>query len=192
VLKGETRVELREEPAKAARPDRPAPAALVAADDEALLGALKAVRRRLAEAQGVPAYVVFPDRTLIEFATLKPQDLDALARCHGVGAKKLARYGPAFLEALTGSPPPAAHPARVRLAGTRGALFDALMEAHRDLAPGGGGLGKPLSCTQTTLAKIVEARPRDLEALARIPGVGPEKAERFGAAFLAAIRAAEG
>lgn len=187
VLKGETRIELREEPAKPGRPDRPAPAALVAADDEALLGALKAVRRRLAEAQGVPAYVVFPDRTLIEFATLKPQSLDALAGCHGVGAKKLAQYGPAFLEALTGGPTPAAHPARLRVAGEDGALFDALEAAQARLARGEDGTGKFLSCTRATLAKIAETRPRDLEALARIQGMGPQKAERFGAAFLAIL-----
>jgi ATP-dependent DNA helicase RecQ len=187
VLKGEARIELRDDPAKPARADRPAAPALVAADDEPLLGALKAVRRRLAEAQGAPAYVIFPDRTLIEFATRRPATLDEMALCHGVGAKKLAQYGPAFLAALTGEAAEAPHPARLKAAGGDGPLFDALEVAQARLARGDDGTGKFLSCTRTTLGKIVEARPRDLEALARVPGMGPQKAERFGEAFLAIL-----
>ncbi len=188
VLKGERRIELRDDPARPARAERPAPAALVAADDEPLLGALKSVRRRLAEAQGVPAYVVFADRTLIEMATLKPDSLDALAGCHGVGAKKLAQYGPAFLAALRGETAEAPHPARLRVAGEDGPVFDALEAAQARLSRGEDGAGKFLSLPRAVLARIVEARPRDLEALARLPGVGAQKAERFGPAFLAILR----
>jgi ATP-dependent DNA helicase RecQ len=53
------------------------------------------------------------------------------------------------------------------------------------LAKGPDGHDKPLSCTASTLARIAEIRPRDLEALARI--LGPAKAERFGPAFLEAL-----
>ncbi len=193
VLKGERRLELRADPpAEKGRAARAAPAALVAEEDEALLSALKARRRELAEAQKVPAYVVFPDRTLIDMATSKPQDRDALAACHGVGAAKLARYGAAFLEVLTGAAPPPEHPARARLPREAGALFDALEAAARDLARGPDGADKPLSVTRATLGKIVERRPQDIAALAAIPGVGAHKAERFGPAFLALIAAQEG
>ncbi|WP_333834238.1 DNA helicase RecQ [Rubrimonas sp.] len=195
VLKGEQRLELRADPPAekgGARSQRAAPAALVAEEDEALLSALKAKRRELAEAQKVPAYVVFPDRTLIDMATRKPQNRDALAQCHGVGAAKLARYGEAFLDVLTGAPPPPEHPARARLPREAAALFDALEAAARDLARGADGTGKPLALTRATLAKIAEQRPRDLAALAAIHGMGPQKAERYGAAFLAAIEAHEG
>ena len=48
--------------------------AQVAEEDEGLLAALKARRRALADAAGVPAYVIFPDRTLIEMATRRPRD----------------------------------------------------------------------------------------------------------------------
>ncbi len=71
--------------------------------DPDLLAALKRLRRELAEATGVPAYVVFPDRTLISMAEARPQTLDALRECHGIGAKKLATYGKAFLEVLAGN-----------------------------------------------------------------------------------------
>jgi ATP-dependent DNA helicase RecQ len=68
--------------------------------DPELLAALKRLRRGLAEAQGVPAYVVFPDRTLIAMAETRPATLDALADVHGVGSRKLASYGDAFLRVL--------------------------------------------------------------------------------------------
>jgi ATP-dependent DNA helicase RecQ len=55
------------------------------------------LRGALAKAQNQPAYVVFPDRSLIEMAAAKPMSLDDLAQVHGVGAAKLQKYGPAFL-----------------------------------------------------------------------------------------------
>ena len=56
----------------------------------------------MAAAQKQPAYVIFPDWTLIEIATRRPSSLDDLATIHGVGAVKLQKYGPAFL-AVTAS-----------------------------------------------------------------------------------------
>ena len=61
---------------------------------------LRAVRRRLADEQGVPAYVIFNDRTLVEMAARRPQDEEALLEVPGVGPAKLERYGAAFLEAI--------------------------------------------------------------------------------------------
>ena len=89
---------------------------MVAEEDAPLLSALKAKRRALAETQRVPAYVIFPDRTLIEMAETRPMTLDDMARIGGVGAKKLERYGDTFLEVITGEVE-AVHPARRKLAG---------------------------------------------------------------------------
>ncbi|HVL20140.1 MAG TPA: HRDC domain-containing protein, partial [Amaricoccus sp.] len=175
----------------AERRQRSEPRALVAEEDEGLLAALKAKRRALADAMGVPAYVVFPDRTLIEMATARPQDLDALSRVSGVGAVKLERFGPEFLAVLTGAPPEPMPPARRRIAGQAEAeVFDRLLAAQVALSRGADGLGKPLNCTHTTLAKIAELRPRTLAELAGVVGVGPLKVERFGEAFLAILREA--
>ena len=81
----------------------------------------------LAEAQRVPAYVIFPDRTLIEMAERRPATLDEMARVGGVGAKKLESYGAAFLEVIAGEAPEPMHPARRALAGRgAGALYDRL------------------------------------------------------------------
>ncbi|TYO91565.1 DNA helicase RecQ [Oceanicella actignis] len=194
VLRGERRLMLRKEtaPRRGAGDARPAPAALLDEADEPLFARLRGLRRKLAEEQGVPAYVVFPDRTLIEMATRKPRTLDELAACPGVGAAKLARYGPAFLEALTGAPPPDEHPARLRLAPEgRGALFDALREAQIALARGADGAGKPMSLDAATLARIARRRPRSVDELAALPGVGAARAQRFGPAFLGIIAAHE-
>ncbi len=65
-----------------------------------LLEELKAVRRRLADAKGVPAYIVFSDATLVAMAAARPQTEAELLNVSGVGPKKLASYGAAFLEVL--------------------------------------------------------------------------------------------
>jgi ATP-dependent DNA helicase RecQ len=69
--------------------------------DAALLDALKGWRREQARQQGVPPYVVFHDRTLVELAARRPADLEALGGIGGIGAAKLERYGAALLAVLT-------------------------------------------------------------------------------------------
>ncbi|MFD1704182.1 DNA helicase RecQ [Methylopila henanensis] len=68
--------------------------------DGELLGRLKALRRELAIARAVPAYVIFADRTLVEMAAVKPRTPQALAKVKGVGAAKLDAFGDVFLKAL--------------------------------------------------------------------------------------------
>lgn len=194
LLRGEAALELRADTVAqgAARPERAEPAALVAEEDEGLLAALKARRRALADAAGVPAYVIFPDRTLIEMATRRPTTLDAMRGIPGVGAVKLERFGAEFLAVLTGAAPAPVHPARLKLAGqAQGGAFDRLQAAQVALARGADGRGKYLSCTAATLAKVAEIRPRSLAELERVQGMGPQKTERFGPAFLTALERAD-
>ena len=68
--------------AKGSRRDRRAATAtaVVGDADAVLLEALKALRTRLAQAQKVPAYVVFSDRTLVELATHRPTSAARHAR----------------------------------------------------------------------------------------------------------------
>ena len=67
-----------------------------------LFEALRARRREIAKAKGVPPYVVFHDSTLREMAALKPETLAGLAQVTGVGQAKREAYGEAFLEVLRG------------------------------------------------------------------------------------------
>ncbi|GAA5160336.1 DNA helicase RecQ [Viridibacterium curvum] len=70
--------------------------------DEArtLWAALRQCRRDLAEAQNVPAYVIFGDATLKQMLEKRPQTEDELYELSGVGDRKLAAYGEAFLAVL--------------------------------------------------------------------------------------------
>ena len=68
--------------------------------DGPLFTALRSLRSELARRDGVPAFVVFPDRTLGEIATRRPHSLAALAEVRGVGPVKLDRYGEQFLAAV--------------------------------------------------------------------------------------------
>ena len=98
ILKGEERVMLREEVATAgirtARAASPAPAG------DALFEALREWRKAEAQAQSVPAYVIFHDRTLAEVAQERPRTLEALGTIPGVGRTKLERYGADLLAVL--------------------------------------------------------------------------------------------
>jgi len=69
-------------------------------EEEALFLRLKTLRKQLADARGVPAYVVFTDATLQHMARFRPQTEDHFLALSGVGVKKLQLYGEAFLEAI--------------------------------------------------------------------------------------------
>jgi ATP-dependent DNA helicase RecQ len=49
----------------------------------------------------VPAYVVFPDRTLAAIAALRPRNPDALRAVQGIGPAKLELYGAALLDLVS-------------------------------------------------------------------------------------------
>jgi ATP-dependent DNA helicase RecQ len=189
ILRGEESITLRRDTIAQASP-RVVVKTLVGEDDAPLLSALKAKRRALAEAAGVPAYVIFPDRTLIEMAERRPATLDQMAGITGVGAVKLKSYGAAFLAVITGAAE-GVHPARIRLAGRdAGVIFDRLAEAQLSLQRGEDGTGKPMSVSPGTLRKIAEARPSTLSDLDRVGDMGPAKMERFGPTFLNILRSA--
>ncbi|WP_170370307.1 DNA helicase RecQ [Ruegeria arenilitoris] len=187
ILKGEAQITLRKDTLRKAT-RRPAVKMMVSEEDAPLLSALKAKRRALAEAARVPAYVIFPDRTLIEMAEKRPMTLDEMARIGGVGAKKLDRYGDTFLEVIAGEAQ-ALHPARRKLAGReQGDIYDRLLEVQAQLARGPDGIDKPLSCSASQLAKVAQMRPDDARTLEQV--LGDRRAERFAAAFLDVLRAA--
>jgi ATP-dependent DNA helicase RecQ len=69
-------------------------------ENPALFERLRELRRELADARGVPAYVVFHDSTLREMASRLPRSRSQMLEVSGVGPVKFERYGDAFLEAL--------------------------------------------------------------------------------------------
>ncbi|NYS80434.1 DNA helicase RecQ [Halomonas glaciei] len=99
VLRGEQPLTLRK-PSKAKATRRGNKRSSVPQGHGPLWEALRQHRRELAEAQGVPAYVIFHDATLAEMVEQKPQSLDALGAISGIGARKLADYGEEFLAVI--------------------------------------------------------------------------------------------
>ena len=87
----------------ARRRERRRSAAVEDVADLDLFDRLRALRKRLADQQGVPAYIVFGDGTLKEMAARQPRSLAELLDVPGVGPAKLERYGTAFLDVLTGA-----------------------------------------------------------------------------------------
>jgi ATP-dependent DNA helicase RecQ len=65
-----------------------------------LFDVLREVRLRLARQRGVPPYVIFHDTTLKEMAERKPSTVDQLHDIYGIGARKAADFGGAFLDAI--------------------------------------------------------------------------------------------
>jgi ATP-dependent DNA helicase RecQ len=113
VLRGEARVQLRREPdreqrrasRKASRGELLRHGVDIAPHEGALWDALRDLRARLSREQGVPAYVIFHDATLLAMLREAPQTLAALGAISGIGERKLERYGEAFLDVLRGKIP---------------------------------------------------------------------------------------
>jgi ATP-dependent DNA helicase RecQ len=68
--------------------------------DSDLFDVLRDVRLRLARERGVPPYVIFHDTTLRDMVERRPKTVDDLHEVYGVGAKKAADFGDAFLDAI--------------------------------------------------------------------------------------------
>ena len=100
----DTVIERRPAPAREPRAPRGDGAEEPLGDDEtALLGVLRGLRLELARARGVPAYIVFPDRTLIDMARRRPRTEAEFAEVNGVGAAKLTQFAGPFLAAINGA-----------------------------------------------------------------------------------------
>lgn len=65
-----------------------------------LLGELKLVRRQLAKERGIPPYIIFSDKTLIQMASAQPIDSEEFLAISGVGEKKLEEYGHLFIPVI--------------------------------------------------------------------------------------------
>jgi ATP-dependent DNA helicase RecQ len=114
VARGERRPELAFPSPARPRPSgkqiaKPTEAAAAADVDPELLARLKSWRTEEARRQGMPPYIIFPDRTLVALAAAQPRSREALLQVRGVGPAKLAAYGERLLQ-LLGSMLPCAEP----------------------------------------------------------------------------------
>ncbi|TLM65227.1 MAG: DNA helicase RecQ [Deltaproteobacteria bacterium] len=101
LLRGEERLELARPRLRVrAQPKKGRPRAGGFDYDEVLFERLRAVRKRLADAEGVPPFVIFSDATLAEMAATLPTSEAALLAVGGVGKHKLRRFGGEFLDEI--------------------------------------------------------------------------------------------
>ncbi|MES9831997.1 MAG: DNA helicase RecQ [Candidatus Thiodiazotropha sp. DIVDIV] len=101
VLRGETKLFLRKlrKPEKRSGRKTSVDSVRIKANQN-LWDSLRTLRKSLAEDQGVPAYMIFHDATLMEMMEKQPQTLLQLAQISGVGERKLEAYGEQFLSCL--------------------------------------------------------------------------------------------
>jgi superfamily II DNA helicase RecQ len=93
-----------EPPAAAKVPKPRAPALRIRGEpDSPLLSALKAWRLERSRAASLPAYVVFPDKTLVAIAERMPASEQELLAVPGVGPMKLATWGEDVLRIVAAS-----------------------------------------------------------------------------------------
>lgn len=101
VLRGQREVALLSPPAPAEKKPRSASGEPdLSGEQHAVFERLRVLRRRLADEQGVPPYVVFNDATLREMARQMPSTPEALLEIKGVGQARMQRFGEAFLDEL--------------------------------------------------------------------------------------------
>lgn len=100
VLKGEEKVSIRKSEVQKIVPKAKVKKELPEFDEE-LLQLLKNLRKEFADNQGVPAFVIFSDATLVELAAYLPQTEEDLFQISGFGEAKVDRYGQSFLEEIT-------------------------------------------------------------------------------------------
>jgi ATP-dependent DNA helicase RecQ len=69
----------------------------VPSHDKELFELLRKKRKELADAAGIPPFVIFSDRTMAEMSTYCPQSPDGMLQVNGIGTAKLEKYGPVFI-----------------------------------------------------------------------------------------------
>lgn len=124
--------------------------------DAGLFDHLRKLRRQLAEARGVPPFVVFGDVTLQELARVRPVTAAEFRQIHGVGDHKAAEYGATFVEAIvaycaehdltTGQPSVVSRVEKVDRSSSQGAA-DALFRQGKSIAEVAETLGRAVSTT---------------------------------------------
>jgi ATP-dependent DNA helicase RecQ len=104
LLRGEEKISLAVQPAERIKSDKPKKRkmanAITPSMDNPLFERLRALRRRLAQEENKPPFMIFSDATLHEMVQLRPKNTEELHGISGVGEHKLVHYGQAFLEVL--------------------------------------------------------------------------------------------
>lgn len=177
LLRGEQSLQLRRDVNKpAAWGSRGSNKPVIAEADRALWESLRTLRKQLADAHGVPPYVIFTDNTLVDMLRQRPTTLQDMALVSGVGSHKLERYGADFLQVLAGDG------AAAQAQETRDA-HEAIAMVRAGMSPEQAAmqLGQPLRKVYGQLAQAITTGNLTLE---QAIDIGPAQLERLQDAFL--------
>ena len=81
-------------------PVRELPLGLPNTESEELFEALRALRKRLADQEALPAYIVLSDKVLHLLSTARPTTMEAFGNISGIGEYKKKKYGKDFVELI--------------------------------------------------------------------------------------------
>lgn len=68
--------------------------------DKSLFERLRLLRKRLADEQGYPPYIILSDQSLHELASMRPKNMEQFGQIHGIGEFKRKKYGEIFLREI--------------------------------------------------------------------------------------------
>ncbi len=157
LLRGEESIQLRRDArTQVEKKTRRDAAATLSSDDRQLWESLRALRKQLAEEQGIPPYMIFHDATLMELVSHQPQSLDAMRRISGVGASKLEHYGEAFVTAITAHLTDNSDDRAEETARHREQEIHALFSAGMNAEAIARQLQSPPAAVYTQLARLIE------------------------------------
>ncbi|MFA6192237.1 MAG: DNA helicase RecQ [Sulfurimonas sp.] len=100
ILKGQKSVEIKSSRLELSSKEKIVKRAEDFSYDDTLFESLRAKRAELAKELGIPAYLIFSDKTLKHLASDKPHDKASMLEVNGVGEKKFEQYGEEFLEVI--------------------------------------------------------------------------------------------
>lgn len=102
LLRGETSLQLRLDSSREPVRSSSGVNQLLKEHEKELWEQLRAVRRRLADEQGKPPFVILSDKDLLDMLRSKPMNMNDMASVSGIGEFKLNRYGADFLAVFLG------------------------------------------------------------------------------------------
>jgi ATP-dependent DNA helicase RecQ len=180
VLRGEQPVLLRRDAEPEPRTRREiskAGARFADAADERLWQALRQLRRRLADEQGVPPYVILHDSVLQEMVEQRPANPEQLVLLPGIGERKLERYGEEFLAAIRAAEGPT-----IESAVLRSSADESLSLFRLGINPEQIARQRGLTAS-TVLGHLTQAVEQGLVDACEVAGVGRDEAARLEAVW---------
>ena len=164
--------------------DASSSAASLSSSGHDVYASLKALRHNLATEASLPPYVICHDRTLVELAQIRPRTATALHDITGLGERKIARYGAAFLEVIRSFAPAAEAPQekinlkhRLSTSATKTHELQQLGKAAEEIAK---ERGLEISTIYGHFAEIVETGIEEANALLAL---APDELDEISAAF---------